>query len=1339
MIENLQSIIIAVFVVTSLVRCRVDATVQEVDDSYQNVIVVDAKSGSDSSSCWNGSFTRPCRTLNFALEGAQASNSTKIMLAAGNYDLYPDTNVTEFRWAIDIALVGNTTKGSPDSLPQVIVTCLPGAGLAFFNSEGISIESIQFSQCGVLRLSASRNSTDNALPYLEFLTAFYFLFCRNVSFTQVTITQSDGIGMIMYATVGDNNFHHCNFSFNSVNDTDVPGGGGLYIEFPYCTPGDLDCTSGPSNISSKFSSDATYTFDHCFFENNTAIGGDELSGNETIISYVPGELINWPFGRGGGLSIYFKGNSRNISIAVNNSFVIGNKALWGAGVFVEFQDLSAYNTFSMHSTIVRENQCQNTDFYSEGTGGGGVRLGYIFYNKTHVHHNHILLDSCLISNNTAFWGGGMSFYAAREPKALEATNTLEFTNCKWISNTARLGSAVDLTAWHPVTEGAMLHVKFTDCQFRGNDATYVAPLGGYVGVGAFFTDSIPVEFSGGIIFERNNHSALAVSATTVDFLDDSTGDFVGNLGRNGGAIQLLAYASIRMHNNTRMNFINNTALFKGGAIYVRLVGEHDLLASLNCFIRYKDFLEPPWDWNTAFYFEGNKANREINSIYSTSVLACVWGGLYGPSAELDLAVIEQVFCWGEERWNYSGNNCSSEIATAPTMFTVSDEAYNFTAFPGMKRDLPVQVLDDFGRIVMEPQVYGIQSLSNATTNNSYITDNVIQVYGQYNTSAQFVLETSIPKVLRTKLVVQLLPCPPGFILNNDSRCVCGGSYGRFVKCSEVEFRSELRQGGWMDVVEGEVLVGNHPHSPGSFFIKYFPLPNLTEELDDRICGPLKRTGVLCGSCVDGYAPAFASPTFDCVPCSSSKAKYHWVFYLLAKLLPLTLLLSFVLIFHVSATQGPANAFIFFAQILVTNINLGGQNARGIQIGDIDSPYGVFRDFYIIIYSLANLNFFEPFIPRICLAGNLDTMKVISLEYIIAAYPLFLLLVIFGVVQLYEKGRKPVYQIFKPVHHCFARFRSKWNLQHSIFHAFTTFVILSYTKFIFISFYYLIPAYLYNDKGTSVGTGRLYFNGNVEVFSASHIPYFVAALFFIAVFVILLPLLLLVYPLKMLKKCTGWTPGPRMGQILNAFQGCYKDGTNETHDYRYFAGLYLIIRIILFLIFVSTTPNWFLQFLLKQLVYMCAILLFAVVRPYQDDFYNSFDAIIFTIIAAINTFNVYINSLAAFDAQQDWPVIMQFILIYCPLVYMIGRVIYQRKLLYKAAAQCQSLFQWVGRNLCGCKAVCYGNEEDRSLYQQIEDVSHTESGASDHDRSVNLAELSNRVQEQIRSSQLQSYT
>ena len=122
LVRSLTLIVLTVALAASGVESqnanRVDA------GRYQTVIVVNAENGTNNISCWNNSFAFPCETLNYALEGAQASNSTKILLEAGNYDLYPDTNVTEFRWAIDIALVGNSTAGSPDSNDTLVVFVL---------------------------------------------------------------------------------------------------------------------------------------------------------------------------------------------------------------------------------------------------------------------------------------------------------------------------------------------------------------------------------------------------------------------------------------------------------------------------------------------------------------------------------------------------------------------------------------------------------------------------------------------------------------------------------------------------------------------------------------------------------------------------------------------------------------------------------------------------------------------------------------------------------------------------------------------------------------------------------------------------------------------------------------------------------------------------------------------------------------------------------------------------------------------------------------------------------------------------------------------------------------
>ena len=1287
----------AVIAVSITVLIGIAATAQG------SVISVDTSVQQDDPNCLNGSI--PCTSLSFALKYAQENNFTTVVLASGEHIL---SEGATFVWTENFTLMGRD---------PVLVTCMHGAGFAFLNSKDITIKNIQFSNCGQLQVSTSRNFGNISLDYLNFFTAFYFLFCKDVVFSYITITDSHGIGVQVYATVGEVRFEHCMFVNNSINTTEIAGGGGLYIEFPYCAPEDYDCGSGPSNVSRDYSENATYTIDSCTFQNNIARVNEIL--NITLVSFIPQGADHWAFGRGGGLSVFFKGNARNNSIFVKNSTVLDNQALWGGGIFSEFQDFSESNILHVHSTIVERNRCYNDSSFNEGTGGGGVRLGIIFYNLTsegysYAHNNHFLFENCSIVENDAYWGGGTSFYAARETQSVIPTNTLTFVNCKWRFNRARLGSAVNLAVWHAVLRGAELEAKFTNCSFKENNVTYIADLGGVVGVGTFFSDSIPIQFSGYVEFENNTQSALAATSTSLDFLENCHAQFINNAARNGGAIQLHGHAFVRVHNNAQMKFVNNSALYNGGAIFSRSVGEQEIVAAGNCFIRFIDIDATPWDWTAKFYFRSNTANDQKNSIYASSVLPCLLGGSYGPSGESNGTAVDQIFCW-TENWDYGQSACSDEISTAPGSFTVSGIPYNMSAFPGHVTEAPIRVLDDFGRPITEPQVFGLQGVStNAHADSTYVSDDKIKVFGLPNSSHVFSIETADPRILYTELTIELLPCPPGLIQSYDqhnrSVCVCGSGYTGLVRCTNNG--SELQNGGWMGVTDdGVVVAGNHPYSSGSLFIVFSPISNLTTELDSSICGPHHRTGVLCGRCVDGYAPAY-NPFFECVKCSDHEETYHWVFYILTEFVPLTIFLFLMLAFRISVTNGPANAFVFFAQVVSAAINLGGQNSRSVPLWEIQNAYDFFRLVYVSIYGIANLNFFEPLLPKICLSQRLDSLQLILLSgYTVAAYPLLFLLLIFTMTWFYDKGFKPIVRLCRPVHRRFAVTFRKWSPESSLIHCFTTFIILSYSKFLFASFFFLIPAPLYDDEGRQVGDGRLYFNGDVTFLSPQHIPYFIVALFILAIFVTFLPLLLLVYPLKVVEKLSmccsanGWKPGPKLLQLLDAFQGCYKD------HHRYFAGLYLIFRIVLVIIFITTTPNWFLQFLLQQLVFMTAILLFAIIRPYKVDTYNNIDTAIFINLAAINTLIFYgsYQSTYTVGAHQEWSIVLCYILIYCPLVCMVSYVVYTKCL--KRSERVSTLLESTREQI-----------RSRSLLKANPD--------STADRDIDLTELSARVRENL---------
>ena len=149
---------------------------------------------------------------------------------------------------------------------------------------------------------------------------------------------------------------------------------------------------------------------------------------------------------------------------------------------------------------------------------------------------------------------------------------------------------------------------------------------------------------------------------------------------------------------------------------------------------------------------------------------------------------------------------------------------------------------------------------------------------------------------------------------------------------------------------------------------------------------------------------------------------------------------------------------------------------------------------------------------------------------------------------------------------------RWDPKGSVINAFATFLLLSYSKLLTVSYSLLDASTLYNNRGERVGPAvLLYFDASIEYFSRQHLPFAVLAICVLLVFVVFPMLLLLLYPMRSFQRCLGYCTRIRwqfLHTFADAFQGCYKNGTNGTRDYRYFAGLYLVFRIVALVAFIS---------------------------------------------------------------------------------------------------------------------------------------------------------------------------
>ena len=1255
--------------------CGLVALSQATIQTYDHTIHVSGTSpvATDNSSCWEGAF--PCKTLSYALLGAMR-NSTQVIIEEGEYDLDAST---VFQWVYDLAIVGansNETVQHSTGVPTVEVTCLPEAGLSFVHSQQITVENVLFSGCGALHNSTSQDfSMTSSFSFLEFQVGIYFLFCKDISFSHVTVSHSNGTGMVMYSTGGVNSFEFCNFSQNSIMEATYSGGGGLYVEFPYCIPGDLSCEHNPPDIPVKYSSDSFYHFTDCCFERNTA----KMNGSQNATFVLPQGPNNLAFGRGGGLSFYFKGNATNNTILIESCRFSNNSAIWGAGLFAEFQDRAQNNNVTVVNSSLESNICNMT--YK--SAGGGTRIAYIFFDDEEVRDNLVFFHSCSFEGNTAYWGGGMSFLSARE-LTLETTNSLELTECEFIENMAIIGAAADLLVWHLTKRGMPARSTFTNCQFKRNSVeSFKTTPDTNVGIAALNVDTIPVVFKESIIFEDNKGSALAAVATTINISDYTVANFTRNHGRYGGAISLEGYCYILVHPNSTLNFTNNTAAYLGGAIYSHAIAKHDFReGTQNCFVVYSDVVAPR-DWTAHFYFENNMAADSPNSIYTTSVLSCEWwyDGRYN---DVNLRYAKEVFCWNEATWVYINSNCSNQILTAPAAFVSPYDnktfyrLYNMNAIPGKLTKLPVLTRDDRGTntsnimVLTARSVHGNLSIDASSV---YISDNHIQLLGAAGSNGTFLLETLDPRVIYTEVNVTLQSCPPGLVPsgeNNTSRCECGGNFGDlgYLQCSGTDFSSKLRRGIWVGHYtyngQTQLVVGQCPYCSNYQHKKeeYLDLPEDPGDLDSYLCGQFERTGVLCGDCREGFGPAVNSID-ECVHCSEKDAFVNWIYYILTEFLPITVFFFIVVIFNISITTGPANGFVFFAQVITTLFVIDSDGA--IPLTHITDAATDLQSIYIIPYDIWNLRFFQPVLPKYCLSPHIDSAQMISLGYITAFYPLLLVAVFLVVLWLYDHNFKLAILICRPIHKCFYYLRRRWNLRTSLLDAFGTFLLLSYSKFSLVSVMLLNHTPLYNHKGFEVGNGVMYYAGNISYYSREFIPYFAVAMFVLATFVTVPPLILIAPSVTTALRKLGirtWQPSQKFQSFLNVFHGCYKDGTKGTYDLRWFAGLYFVLRLLLFMICLSSFSQ-FAQCAWQQIVCSVIIFLFTLLQPYRINWYNTLDAFIFTILATVNACTIYNYYLVTVgQGLSHTAFTMQYILIFLPLIYMVIYALYQFWVTYK---------------------------------------------------------------------------
>ena len=394
---------------------------------------------------------------------------------------------------------------------------------------------------------------------------------------------------------------------------------------------------------------------------------------------------------------------------------------------------------------------------------------------------------------------------------------------------------------------------------------------------------------------------------------------------------------------------------------------------------------------------------------------------------------------------------------------------------------------------------------------------------------------------------------------------------------------------------------------GCFDIDYTTqYQNVNLSSHNGICSKLNREGILCGQCREGYGVPAYSFSLKCVHCGNESLWTTIPRYVLVAYGPLTLFLAMIVVFTVSVNSAPLRGWILVCQILSSNFLM----YYVVLDDEFNSKYVplVPTKIFASVYGVWNLDFFRFTYTPFCLHPSLTTLQVMSLDYIIAAYPLVLIVVMYVLVELYSRNFRPMVLLGRLFHHCCVCFRHRLDIRTSLIDAFGTFFSLSFVKFLSTTANLLASAEVWDNENKH--SWHVYFEGSKQPFKGGHIPYAVMATL-VLFFCNILPLVLMMlysFPrgqivLKLFPGSVQRAIYPFVDNIL----ACYKDGTNGNRNCRFFSVVYYsaLIGSLISLQFAknSVMTGW------NAYVCIVAGMLVAVIQPYKSKVYNTVDIVL----------------------------------------------------------------------------------------------------------------------------------
>ena len=529
-------------------------------------------------------------------------------------------------------------------------------------------------------------------------------------------------------------------------------------------------------------------------------------------------------------------------------------------------------------------------------------------------------------------------------------------------------------------------------------------------------------------------------------------------------------------------------------------------------------------------------------------------------------------------------------------------------------------------------------------------------------------------------------CPLGLAYDNLTHtCVCRDDLGsHLLKCDPHTKQLMVLVGACLTYdrkLQGPVVgyCPVYPYWMNFTDYNYYVFPALPEhtaesDLTAVMCGALNKTGRLCGECVNGTGPAPYTRDLQCLECLQHGSA--WLLYLALQIAPLTAFLLITLLLGLNFTSPAMNAFVIYAQFYSQTVTFRYPNSR----------YNYSRNHWLTtallaqstFYDMFNLQFFQSLLPPFCMSDEMSYLQAFALNYIPAFYPLvFIALAYLFIVvrdRRYIHKELSCCDVLHPLAKCCSLLTRAVSFKKSLIETFASFFLLAFLKINLTTAYPLFVTSLRTLNGTAIKS-VVYLQGTLDL--AEDAFQIAVSAVTIVLFGLMPLLLMLVYPTRTFQKCLNCC-GLRclpLHIFMDAFQGCYKNGTEGTRDYRFFSAVYLLLRLIFLLEVQAKTFNWWPSGSNRVVTFAALSLSFALLQPYKKRWYNILDSLFFACGALIEFIGTTCSGLSRL--RYSVPVgVITLVLQTLPSLYLL--LYLSHYLLFKTRLQHTKVAQWMAK-------------------------------------------------------------